>query len=80
MSRKIQTSSQSNTPNPGGKPTVSYVGSSVAPTYVEEMLTAISQVVAYSAPPDMGVSSPQASIASAFSRELQNFGTRVFLI
>lgn len=46
----------------------------VALTSIEEMRTTISQVVAYSIPRDVGVSSPQTPIAPTFSRELHNLG------
>lgn len=58
MSQKNQTPSQSNTPNPGGQLAVTNISSPVALTSVEEMHTAISQEVAYSIPPDVGISSP----------------------
>lgn len=55
---------------------VTSVGSSMAPTSVEEMPTDIIQVTVYFVPPEVGVSSPHASTASTFSMELWNLGTQ----
>lgn len=70
MSQKTKTLSQSNTSNPGEQLEVTSVDSYVAPTFIEEISTATSQVVAYFVPPDVGVLSPQVSTIPIFSREL----------
>lgn len=74
MSKKNQTPSRSNTPNPRGQPTVTSVGSPLALTSVEEMPTVISQEVAYSIPLDIDISLPQVSNTPIFVRGLRNLG------